>query len=135
MEGTFCSWLEKLAWLLVHKTLKSRKGSAFDSLPIHCTVLSGQGNNAILLGRGTLFTTPFPIKGYSCVRVFVRETSEILFRGNIYSYIFRRDNTAPSNFNLRQPREVKLIHSCDRKLLLKDFPGLIYLNFLIKLFA
>ena len=80
MEGTFCSWLEKSAWLLVHKTLKSRKGSAFDSLPIHCTVLSGQGNNAILPGRGTLFTTPFPIKGYSCVRVFVRETSEILFR-------------------------------------------------------
>ena len=42
---------------------------------------------------------------------------------------FRRDNTASSNFNLRKPREVKPIHSCDCKLLLKDFPNLIYLNF------
>ena len=89
MEGTFCSWLETLVWLLVCKTLESRKRSAFDSLHSHCTVLLGQGNNVILLGRGTLFTTPFPIKGYSCVRVFVSETSEILSRGNIYSYIFQ----------------------------------------------
>ena len=56
MEGTFCSWLETLARLLVHKTYESRKRSAFNSLPNHYTVLLGQGNNVILLGRGTLLS-------------------------------------------------------------------------------